>query len=523
MAAAMEYEVREEYREYTIGQLLDAPVTCFQGVGDIQSELLERYFKVTTVKQLADMAAFIEALAVQETVLEGGERLNRTVADAGPLNFHIRPTDHSKKISELPEAPVHVLDGLTPGQDLALYDAFRITSMTHLAQNRIMLEAKIIDYLSRDAGEDDPSAGQDAIASILGQRAATAAAGQQRALSGDFTDSRMADLAGEVSSHVRDRVEAMRGRAMGSAASLPGREGAIASSTGGLDRVSSVRETRGRGGPGGRGADMDRIRGGGVGIDESRTIQRGDGRRTTADILASRSPGGMTGDSAGSISDRRAMEGAGRRPGGSRTDSVTAARSTLGRTAPPMAATGGAYVKTPTKAKDAKEKETKEREAAILATEEEAAKAEAVKPPPPQPRLNPMVMAAAGIAAVVVIALIIFFLTRGGEPAPDAADQSLAQQQAQQGAAATAPTDTSVTEAPPPPRIKSTHTVGQGDSLWRISIREYSDPLNWPSIFMENQDQIRNPDLIHPAQEFRIPNDPEYRFPAYPEGYRRSR
>ncbi len=61
MAAPREYEVREEYRNYTIPQLLEAPVTCFQGVGDTQSELLERYFNVTTVRELANLPSFLEA------------------------------------------------------------------------------------------------------------------------------------------------------------------------------------------------------------------------------------------------------------------------------------------------------------------------------------------------------------------------------------------------------------------------------------------------------------------------------
>ncbi|MCH8888233.1 MAG: LysM peptidoglycan-binding domain-containing protein [SAR324 cluster bacterium] len=67
------------------------------------------------------------------------------------------------------------------------------------------------------------------------------------------------------------------------------------------------------------------------------------------------------------------------------------------------------------------------------------------------------------------------------------------------------------------------HSVAKGDTLWRISIREYRDPLNWPSIFMENKDKIDNPDMIYPAQEFRIPANPEYRFPDYPKEYKRSR
>jgi hypothetical protein len=40
---------------------------------------------------------------------------------------------------------------------------------------------------------------------------------------------------------------------------------------------------------------------------------------------------------------------------------------------------------------------------------------------------------------------------------------------------------------------------------------------------MENRDAIRHPDVIVPSQEFRIPANPAYRFPQFPEGYERRR
>ena len=49
------------------------------------------------------------------------------------------------------------------------------------------------------------------------------------------------------------------------------------------------------------------------------------------------------------------------------------------------------------------------------------------------------------------------------------------------------------------------YTPPNHDSLWRIAWRFYKDASFWPLIFMENKDQIKNPDLIFPGQQFTIP------------------
>ena len=59
------------------------------------------------------------------------------------------------------------------------------------------------------------------------------------------------------------------------------------------------------------------------------------------------------------------------------------------------------------------------------------------------------------------------------------------------------------------PAQPDTYTVVRGDFLWRIAGMNdiYGDPYAWNRIYTSNRDQIKNPDLIYPAQIFQIPRD----------------
>ena len=52
------------------------------------------------------------------------------------------------------------------------------------------------------------------------------------------------------------------------------------------------------------------------------------------------------------------------------------------------------------------------------------------------------------------------------------------------------------------------YTVVKGDHLWGIAKKSehYANPFAWPIIYKANRDQIKNPDLIFPKQNFKIPN-----------------
>lgn len=49
------------------------------------------------------------------------------------------------------------------------------------------------------------------------------------------------------------------------------------------------------------------------------------------------------------------------------------------------------------------------------------------------------------------------------------------------------------------------HVVVAGDSLSKIAKREYGDPQQWRRIYEANRDIIKDPDLIYPGQQLRLP------------------
>jgi hypothetical protein len=78
--------------------------------------------------------------------------------------------------------------------------------------------------------------------------------------------------------------------------------------------------------------------------------------------------------------------------------------------------------------------------------------------------------------------------------------------------AALAPEKAPVVSATEPMRTggeATSYVVVKGDCLWNIADQKeiYDDPFQWPLIYQANRDQIKNPDLIYPKQNFNVPKD----------------
>jgi len=61
--------------------------------------------------------------------------------------------------------------------------------------------------------------------------------------------------------------------------------------------------------------------------------------------------------------------------------------------------------------------------------------------------------------------------------------------------------------SPPAPPKEETefYTIKPGDSLSKIAKKYYGNAMKYPVIFEANREVIKNPDLIYPGQQIRIP------------------
>lgn len=75
----------------------------------------------------------------------------------------------------------------------------------------------------------------------------------------------------------------------------------------------------------------------------------------------------------------------------------------------------------------------------------------------------------------------------------------------QSGGSSTAPRAATPSTARPIETEKK-YTVVAGDSLSKIAKREYGDAGEWRRIYEANRDIVKDPDLIHPGQQLRIPS-----------------
>ena len=64
-------------------------------------------------------------------------------------------------------------------------------------------------------------------------------------------------------------------------------------------------------------------------------------------------------------------------------------------------------------------------------------------------------------------------------------------------------------EPPPAENPCKNYIVVKGDTLWGIAGMNlaYKDNFQWPLLFKSNRDQIKDPDLIYPKQEFCVRHD----------------
>lgn len=94
-----------------------------------------------------------------------------------------------------------------------------------------------------------------------------------------------------------------------------------------------------------------------------------------------------------------------------------------------------------------------------------------------------------------------------------------AEQETTAPAVAPASTEMTTTEAAPMTEMETSSTMSmssqsyevmRGDNLWDISAKDsvYGNPYQWPLIYKNNSDQIKDADLIYPGQVLDIDTNP---------------
>lgn len=68
-----------------------------------------------------------------------------------------------------------------------------------------------------------------------------------------------------------------------------------------------------------------------------------------------------------------------------------------------------------------------------------------------------------------------------------------------------APAGPQTFEQPPLAESQNSVIIRRGDTLWQISRRVYGQGVSYTTIYLANEDQIKNPDLIEPGQIFGVP------------------
>ncbi|WP_296745029.1 LysM peptidoglycan-binding domain-containing protein [Mesorhizobium sp.] len=95
--------------------------------------------------------------------------------------------------------------------------------------------------------------------------------------------------------------------------------------------------------------------------------------------------------------------------------------------------------------------------------------------------------------------------TATAEAAKPAAAPAPAAEAPAKVAEATPPADVPETVAPKLEHADGAVIIRRNDTLWRISRRVYGHGVRFSTIYLANQDQIRDPDRIWPGQVFKVP------------------
>ena len=138
--------VDKAYEKMSLKEILKQPLNVLQGLSERQANLVKEAFKISTIEQFCNLRFAKWAWSIK--ALEKYE--NKKNDKAGSLNIDkaVDKAWQGKSLSEILNAPLSALQGLSERQAELLNKAFRIKTIKQLANQRFILIARAIYFLA---------------------------------------------------------------------------------------------------------------------------------------------------------------------------------------------------------------------------------------------------------------------------------------------------------------------------------------------------------------------------------------
>lgn len=136
--------IDKEYESLSLREILKKPVSVLQGLSERQADLVKEAFRISTVEQFAKLR-----FAKWSWAIEVLEHYKNESGDGNiNINNAVDKDWEEKSLTEILNAPMHALQGLSERQADLMYEAFKIKSVKQLANLRFIKMARSIYYLA---------------------------------------------------------------------------------------------------------------------------------------------------------------------------------------------------------------------------------------------------------------------------------------------------------------------------------------------------------------------------------------
>ena len=139
--------VDKAFEKMALTAILKQPIDALQGLSERQANLVKEAFMITTVEQFCKIrfAKWAWSIDLLEKYEQEGKDTN-----GGALNIDkaVDKAWEGKSLTEILDAPMQVLQGLSDRQAELMYEAFKIKTVRQLGSLRFILTAMAIYFLA---------------------------------------------------------------------------------------------------------------------------------------------------------------------------------------------------------------------------------------------------------------------------------------------------------------------------------------------------------------------------------------